>query len=199
LPCNFSEEANQLTPTKKLKRATVESQYKEMIDHMYATEGTYIPYQGEDKQEAGLTKEDISLVQGSWQKAAALGAETVGVLLFKHIFEIAPEALQLFSFKNEENLYESPKLKSHAVGVISTVGTAVEGLNDLGALVPVLQGLGKRHVKYGVKPPHYDVVGQAVLKTLEAGLQADFTAETRAAWTKVWGIVATTMIGDNYK
>merc|ERR1719293_270356 len=35
LPCNFSEEANQLTPTKKLKRATVESQYKQLIDHMY--------------------------------------------------------------------------------------------------------------------------------------------------------------------
>merc|ERR1712176_1268156 len=45
LPCNFSEEANQLTPTKKLKRATVESQYQQMIDHMYATDGVYIEYQ----------------------------------------------------------------------------------------------------------------------------------------------------------
>merc|ERR1719189_657892 len=45
LPCNFSEEAGQLTPTKKLKRATVESQYKQMIDHMYATDGVYIEYQ----------------------------------------------------------------------------------------------------------------------------------------------------------
>merc|ERR1712203_57058 len=35
LPMNFSEEAGQLTPTKKLKRATVEQQYKAMIDHMY--------------------------------------------------------------------------------------------------------------------------------------------------------------------
>merc|ERR1712156_898403 len=45
LPCNFSEEADQLTPTKKLKRATVEGQYKQMIDHMYATDGVYIEYQ----------------------------------------------------------------------------------------------------------------------------------------------------------
>jgi len=45
LPENFSEEKNQLTPTKKLKRKTVETQYASMIDKMYATEGTYIEYQ----------------------------------------------------------------------------------------------------------------------------------------------------------
>jgi len=44
LPTNFSEEANQLTPTKKLKRAVVEKQYKDLIEKMYATNGTYIRY-----------------------------------------------------------------------------------------------------------------------------------------------------------
>jgi len=45
LPENFSEEKNQLTPTKKLKRKAVETQYASMIDRMYETEGTYIEYQ----------------------------------------------------------------------------------------------------------------------------------------------------------
>jgi len=45
LPYNFSEEADQLTPTKKLKRANVEKQYKNMIDKMYATEGVYIEFE----------------------------------------------------------------------------------------------------------------------------------------------------------
>jgi len=44
LPTNFSEEANQLTPTKKLKRAVVEKQYKDLIEKLYATNGTYIRY-----------------------------------------------------------------------------------------------------------------------------------------------------------
>merc|ERR1712154_285639 len=41
LPTNFSEEGGELTPTKKLKRKFVEGRYAKMIDHMYATEGTY--------------------------------------------------------------------------------------------------------------------------------------------------------------
>lgn len=44
LPHNFCEEAGELTPTKKLKRASVEKMYKEIVDKMYATDGVYIPF-----------------------------------------------------------------------------------------------------------------------------------------------------------
>merc|ERR1712050_619538 len=45
LPENFSEEKNQLTPTKKLKRKAVETMYSKMIDKMYATDGVYVEYE----------------------------------------------------------------------------------------------------------------------------------------------------------
>jgi len=44
LPTNFSEEANELTPTKKLKRKVVEKIYAQLVEHMYATDGTYIRF-----------------------------------------------------------------------------------------------------------------------------------------------------------
>jgi len=44
LPSNFSEQAGELTPTKKLKRKVVETKYAAMIDKMYQTDGTYIRY-----------------------------------------------------------------------------------------------------------------------------------------------------------
>ena len=46
----------------------------------------------------------VQEVENSWKKVAALGVENVGVLLFKNIFTIAPEALELFSCL----LYTSP-------------------------------------------------------------------------------------------
>ena len=46
---------------------------------------------------------------------------------------------ELFSFRDEPNLAESPKLKKHAMSVMNTVDLAVKGLADLDKLVPVLQ------------------------------------------------------------
>ena len=66
-------------------------------------------------------------------------------------------------------------MKAHALKVMQTVDVAVKGLADLDKLVPVLQGLGKKHVPYGVLPEHYEVVGQALLATLAGGLGAEWT------------------------
>lgn len=44
-----------------------------------------------------------------------------------------------------------------------------------------MQALDKRHVPYGVLPAHYDVVGQALLATLEGGLGAEWNDQARRA------------------
>jgi len=73
------------------------------------------------------------------------------------------------------------------------LATAVGGLNDLEALVPKVKALGARHVGYGARAADYDVVGEVLLWTLERGLAEAFTPEVRAAWTKVYGVLAATM------
>ena len=70
----------------------------------------------------------ISSVEDSWNKVVQLGLETVAVNFYRNIFTAAPEALQLFSFKDVPDLYNSPQLKKHGVTVIKTVGTAVAGI-----------------------------------------------------------------------
>jgi hemoglobin-like flavoprotein len=141
----------------------------------------------------------IEIVEESWAKAAGAGAETVGVLLFKNIFTIAPDALEIFvSFKDEPDLYTSPKLMAHGVNVVTTVGTALSFLRDLDTLVPMLQQLGSKHVAYGVLPRHYEVLGQALMQTLKMGLGDEYTEETEDAWRAIYGVIATTMMGDHY-
>jgi len=148
---------------------------------------------------AGLDERDIDLVQQSFAKAATLGADTVGKLIFTKIFTKAPEALQLFpAFKDDglefTHLFRADgKALPHAVNVVTTVGTAVSLLRDLGSLVPVLQGLGLKHHGYSVVPAHYDLVGECVIETLSDGLGAQFTEPVKNAWLKVYGIVKKTM------
>ena len=48
----------------------------------------------------------------------------------------------------------------------------------------------------GVKLPHYEVVGNALLKTLQDALGPDFTDELRDMWLEVYGMVTNTMKGD---
>ena len=129
-----------------------------------------------------------------------LGSNTIGRILFMNIFKIAPGAVELFPFaKGDAHMWRpgSP-LEVHALKVVETVATAVSLLKDLDTLVPVLQSLGLKHVGYGVEKAHYDVVGQALIATLEVALSRHFTEPVKNAYLKVWTIVRDTMISDNY-
>ena len=74
------------------------------------------------------------------------------------------------------------------------IGAAVNKLDNLETLVPILENLAVRHVSYGVKNSHYETVGAALLKTLAQGLGDSFTPEVHAAWSEVYAIMSSTMI-----
>merc|ERR1712100_880504 len=98
-----------------------------------------------------------------------------------------------------KDMVDNGTLGTHAANVVSTLATAVGLLRDLPTLVPVLQALGKRHVGYSVIPDHYDVVGQAIIKSLGTALGDKFTEPVKNAYLKVYTTVKTVMCGDHYK
>ena len=150
----------------------------------------------------------MNVIQHTWEIMKTLPAEAVGVLLFKNIFELAGPAAEdlakLFPFSKEKGfsvkkLDDSPGLKKHGKNVVDTVTAAISLLTKLDELVPILKDLGKRHVGYGVAKAHYPVVGGALLATLEQGLPKEkWTAEAKAAYTKMWGVIEEVMTVDNY-
>jgi len=128
----------------------------------------------------------ISLVQDSWAKVVPI-ADDAMVIFYDKLMERNPSLKAIFPQDEEKMAGQRNKLRDMLV-------VAVQGLNDLNTLVPALQGLGRRHVDYGVEPRHYDDVGAALLGTLEAGLGDAFTPEVKGAWTEVYGVMAKTMI-----
>ncbi len=128
----------------------------------------------------------ISLVQDSWAKVVPI-ADDAMVIFYDKLMERNPTLKAIFPQDEEKMAGQRNKLRDMLV-------VAVRGLNDLDTLVPALQGLGRRHVDYGVTSSHYDDVGAALLGTLDAGLGEAFTPEVKAAWTEVYGVMATTMI-----
>lgn len=134
-----------------------------------------------------MTPRDIELVQSSFAKVAPI-AETAAELFYARLFELDPSVKPLFK----------TDLKEQGKRLMAMIATAVNGLNNVEALVPAVQDMGRRHVKYGVTPEHYGTVGRALLDTLQKGLGDDFTPEVKNAWTVIYGVLSATMIAAAY-
>ena len=125
---------------------------------------------------------EISLVKSSFQKVAPI-ADQAAALFYARLFELDPTLRELFHGDMAE---QGRKL-------MAMIGLAVNGLDRPEALAPAVRQLGMRHAVYHVKDRHYDSVGAALIWTLEKGLGADFTADTRTAWNRVYWLLAETM------
>jgi hemoglobin-like flavoprotein len=139
------------------------------------------------RQEKKMTPEQVNLVQQSFAKVAPI-SEQAAVLFYDRLFEVAPSVKAMFPADMAE---QRKKL-------MGTLAVVVNGLNDLGAVLPAASALAKRHVSYGAKPEHYPVVGGTLLWTLEKGLGEAWTPEVADAWTAAYGTLSGYMISEAY-
>ena len=70
----------------------------------------------------------------------------------------------------------------------------VARLDKLDELKSDIADMAKRHVRYGVKPQHYNLVGIALIWTLQKALGDEWNDETKAAWINCYTILSGTMI-----
>ncbi len=129
-----------------------------------------------------MTPEQITLVQQSWDAVTPI-ADKAADLFYGRLFELDPSLQSLFP----EDMAEQKKK------LMQTLAVCVNGLNDLGEIVPAVKALGQRHVTYKVEDSQYETVGAALLWTLEQGLGDAFTPEVKEAWATVYTILSTTM------
>lgn len=130
-----------------------------------------------------MTPEQAQLVRLSFVKVMDI-KEAAGRLFYDRLFTIAPELRPMFK----------GDIDAQARKLMDTLAVAIGSLKDSVALTAMLEQLGQRHVRYGVKDEHYGQVGAALLWTLDKGLGPDFTPEVKAAWAALFGAVSTTMI-----
>ncbi len=129
-----------------------------------------------------MTPHQIQLIRRTFGFVAPI-ANIAALAFYKRLFELDPSLRYLFRSDIEE---QGTKL-------MQVLAAAVRLLEKPETLVPVLEDLGRRHVHYGVRDEHYDVVGQALLWMLGEMLGTDFSPAAREAWTSLYTLVATTM------
>lgn len=130
-----------------------------------------------------MSPEQIGLVRSTWEQVVPI-ADAAARLFYQRLFEAEPELRHLFAGTDMEQ--QRRKL-------MQVLSVAVGALDRLEALRPALEELGRRHVGYGVQDRHYDLVGGALLWTLEQGLGDGYTASVRDAWTAAYSTLASIM------
>ena len=130
-----------------------------------------------------MTPEQIELCKSSWAMVEPI-ADDAAAIFYRNLFNADPELEPLF----KGDMVEQGKK------LMQMIAAAVNLLDKLEDLVPVVQKLAVRHVSYGVEDSHYDTVGGALIMTLGMGLGDAFTDDVKEAWVTAYGILADTMI-----
>ena len=130
-----------------------------------------------------MTPDQKKLVQATWSQVVPI-ADQAASMFYDRLFQTDPSARALFG--KTDMAQQRKKL-------LQVLSVAIAGLDHLEQLVPTVEDLGRRHMRYGVTDAHYGSVGSALLWTLEKGLGAAWTPDAAAAWTEVYGILSGVM------
>ena len=130
-----------------------------------------------------MTPVQVHLVRSTFARIEAI-KDQAAVLFHQRLFELDPNLRPLFK----------GDMAAQGAKLMAALGIVVGALDRLENILPLVRQLGRRHAAYGVRPDHYVTVGQALIGTLAQALDADFTRETRRAWTDAYGRLAWAMI-----
>ena len=119
-----------------------------------------------------MTERQIALVKKTWKIYREIDPVLIGDVFYSKLFSDAPGLRSMFT---TERAVQSKKL----VDMLSMI---MGRLDKLEQITEDIEQLGLRHKGYGVKLSHYDLVGNALLWTLQQGLGREWTEEVAEAW-----------------
>ena len=131
-----------------------------------------------------MSPEEVRLVREGWRSIVPI-RDTFAELFFGKVFELDPSLRALF--RND--------LKEQGRNFVAMMSIALRHLDHPEKVLHALRELGQRHVRYGVREQHYEVVATALMLSLGVCACDAFTAEARAAWERAYGLLAGAMQG----
>lgn len=133
-----------------------------------------------------LSQKTIDIV-----KSTAPILETEGkkitTCFYKMLFEAHPELLNIFNHVNQ-------KQGRQQTALANTVYAAAKYIDQLEVIVPVVTQIAHKHRGLGIKPEHYPIVGEFLLKAIKEVLGEAATEEIINAWAEAYGVIAQAFI-----
>lgn len=146
-------------------------------------------YSSESQLLANITAEQTKLVKNSWKKLRHVNAEIIGDLFYSKLFVDEPRLRKMFS----------SQMKQQNKKLIDMLSFIVSKIDNFQSVNRDIQALAIRHECYGVKPEHYEMIGTALIWTLEKAVGKDWNINLKQAWIACFNTIAKTMIAATKK
>jgi hemoglobin-like flavoprotein len=130
-----------------------------------------------------ITARHRSMIRSSWELMRPMAVH-VADLFYDRLFELDPSLEELFP---EDLDTQRPRF-------MKAVAASVSGMDDLEAMRPLLNDLGKRQAADGLRESQYVTIGKALLWTFEQSLAEDFTPPVKDAWAALYALLSSAMI-----
>ncbi|NLP49675.1 NO-inducible flavohemoprotein [Bacillus sp. RO1] len=133
-----------------------------------------------------LSSTTIQIVKSTAPVLAVKGEE-ITTHFYKTLFSNHPELLNIFNHANQ-------KKGRQQTALANTIYAAATYIDQLEVLLPAVKQIAHKHRSLVVKPEHYPIVGDHLLKAIKAVLGDAATDEIIAAWGEAYGAIADVFI-----
>ncbi|XP_043492198.1 globin CTT-E/E' [Polistes fuscatus] len=146
-------------------------------------------------EKLGLTEGQKKLVQNTW---AIVKKDQVasGVAVMLAYFTKHPEYQQSFKpFKDMpiDQLPGNKRFQAHCAGIIATISTVIDSLQDFDLLVANIEIFTERHRKRGQKQKEFEDLKPVMAEVLREAIGTEYTPEVEEAWAKTLDVFFATI------
>jgi hemoglobin-like flavoprotein len=127
---------------------------------------------------------DVETLETSFQLVQAVNRDFASAF-YTNLLGDYPELQPLFA---------NTRMNEQGNHLFDSLKFVVANLRNSELLEKTLTGLGTRHVKYGVLPQHYPLVGSSLLKTMANFAGDGWTPTIERAWVDAYAAIVSIML-----
>lgn len=133
-----------------------------------------------------LTPEQVQIVRSTVPVLEAHGND-ITTVFYKTLLDEIPELHNIFNTANQANGFQPRALAGSLYAYASHI-------DDLGALSPAVEKICQKHASLYVRPEHYKIVGEYLLRAMGDVLGSALTKEILNAWEAAYWQLANILI-----
>ncbi|MCP3764126.1 NO-inducible flavohemoprotein [Domibacillus sp. A3M-37] len=133
-----------------------------------------------------LSQKTIDIIKSTVPVLELHGTQ-ITTVFYKNLFNDYPELLNIFNHTNQNQGRQQTALAN-------AVLAAAMYIDKLETIIPVVKQIAQKHRSLGIKPEHYPIVGEHLLRAIKEVLGDAATKEIIGAWADAYGVIAQVFI-----